>query len=496
MYRDDKWSDLQEVGPSRYLLPEEEWRHFLESDAHRLPLLAAWADEHYATMLLLDNESPVLLSTPVMKRRYYAPSSRYPSALWGEVMARDLWGVEAIAACDDGAGFDEGSWTRTWPLSRGSLAGSVSRACLPDREAMDNPPKYSGFDMSFLHIGVSGVLGVTMNGQKAFSLGGAHRGLVAQCLNMTPQEALRLLSRASGGGFVAHPLAFIRAIERAEGQLPRAGQRDYRLLLLELERISLHLFDLEQTAYYGGIAALYSCCGHLREVLANLYQKYGLPRRLTDMVVLSTSETESTEAGEAALKAAASDIVACMRKYLPRLARLHGFLMRRFSGQACLPTETVWQHSVGGVAGRASGRAVDMRRHEAGMRLDALRAAAMHDGCVVSRGRQRLAEMRDSVILIKTILTSFALPDHFISPVASGEGLGVAEGARGDVWYWLNIENGRITSLHVRDPALPLLSAVSDIMRQEETWQKQGVTAQSQAFMLASLGLSPAGAAL
>ena len=47
-------------------------------------------------------------------------------------------------------------------------------------------------------------------------------------------------------------------------------------------------------------------------------------------------------------------------------------------------------------------------------------------------------------------------------PQASGEGIGWAEGVRGDIWHWLRLDGGQISAAFMRDPGWlhwPLLEA-------------------------------------
>ena len=47
-------------------------------------------------------------------------------------------------------------------------------------------------------------------------------------------------------------------------------------------------------------------------------------------------------------------------------------------------------------------------------------------------------------------------------PQTSGEGIGWAEGFRGDIWHWLRLDGGQISAAFMRDPSWlhwPLLEA-------------------------------------
>ena len=75
----------------------------------------------------------------------------------------------------------------------------------------------------------------------------------------------------------------------------------------------------------------------------------------------------------------------------------------------------------------------------------------------------RMAEIGESLRLLRGLLA--ALPDGPVSlplSLASGEGIGWAEGARGEIFHWLRLDGGLIGAAFIRDPAwlhLPLLEA-------------------------------------
>jgi Ni,Fe-hydrogenase III large subunit len=95
-------------------------------------------------------------------------------------------------------------------------------------------------------------------------------------------------------------------------------------------------------------------------------------------------------------------------------------------------------------------------------------------------------EIAESIRLIRSLLD--ALPDGAIAaplPPESGEGIGFAEGVRGDIWHWLRLDHGLIASVFMRDPAWahwPLLEAVA-----------AGGQAEDLPVTLASFGLSSSG---
>ncbi|WP_236646434.1 NADH-quinone oxidoreductase subunit D-related protein [Aristophania vespae] len=468
----------QRIGLSHYLLESEDWTKFLSLAGRPLPLLACWADEEKATILLLEGESPVLVSTPISLRRYYAPSSHYPVASWGERIARDLWGVEALYASDDAPILDDGSWTQTWPLSKERLdvqGGGLSYPqCLHISPHCTTLPGLVGLNYELKHGYIESL---------TVDIASAHRGIISQLQGLTPKEALPLISRISAGGFVAHPLAFIRAYEQAQGIYPPPYERDTRLILLEIERVSLHLFDLAQTARFAKASLFATYCDQTREIIASLCSAHGMTRRLTDMIELKEGDHNTIE-----IVPLAQSIRDSLASRLDMLRDLYQLYASRFKNQVILSNDTAWRYAIGGVIGRASGRYIDMRRGDVGMRLEALRSSGGQGGDAHGRNLQRLTEIRDSLALISEIIANFGVEDATEPFAVTQEGIGVVEGARGDIWYWLVMENDRIKTLQIRDPALAVMTAFNEMFH--------GLRPDQLPFALTSLGFSPAAIAL
>ncbi|MBF0858328.1 hypothetical protein HKD24_03745 [Gluconobacter sp. LMG 31484] len=468
----------ERVALSHYHLDPAQWSEMLTAPGTTLPLISCWADDARAYVLLLEGDCPLLASTIVEDRRYLAPSSRFAGAEWGERVSYDLYGVEAMDARGNGApALDEGGWTSTWPLSSrpGPAAGGLrplagSHLLRPEQTGLSGP-----LELSFE------VLKGKIRDVEVCA-GAAHRGLVARLVGKTPEEAMPLVSRVTAGGFVAHPLAFARAVAQARGLVPGPGIRDVWMILLEIERISIHLFDMARTARGVDAELLATHCDHAREAIARACSEQGVSRRLMDMVTCDGFR-DGLE-----IVPLAQAVHAAMQPRLAALEELHRVFAPRLDGVATLDARLAECFAVGGVTGRASARSMDMRRREAGMRLEALRATGSSRGDARAREGLRLAEIRDSLALMERILGSIGLEDDEPAPDRTEEGIGVAEGARGDVWYWVRLKDGRIESLHVRDPGVSLLPVLGAMLR--------GYAVDRVPAALGSIGLSPAGIAL
>src|SRR5207302_115209 len=109
-----------------------------------------------------------------------------------------------------------------------------------------------------------------------------------------------------------------------------------------------------------------------------------------------------------------------------------------------LKPELARQFGAGGYVGRASGRALDVRRTPGYPPYDTLQfdVPVLQEGDVNARVWVRIREIEQSLGLIEQILAGF--PEGPISVEISGagevrEGLALVESFRGDVFVWLRI---------------------------------------------------------
>jgi Ni,Fe-hydrogenase III large subunit len=143
---------------------------------------------------------------------------------------------------------------------------------------------------------------------------------------------------------------------------------------------------------------------------------------------------------------------------LPSMVRLiegSSSLADRLAIGAVAP-ELVARYAAGGPVGRAAGRAFDVRKRPGYAPYGAFsfNVPTLQGGDAEARLRVRIAEVRESLRLLHGLLAR--LPEGPVSaplPMASGEGIGWAEGCRGDIWHWLRLDGGLISSAFVRDPA-------------------------------------------
>ncbi len=456
----------------RHVLSPEGWAEMATALAASpaLELRALWADTTDVFALLHDGEAGDFLfaSVPVESGLYAALSPARPGAAWFERMIRDLWGHTAADGLDQRPWLDHGHWTATPPLAARPLPN------LAAPEPMEFLPS-EGTDLHQIavgpvHAGIiePGHFRFTVSGETVVRLevrlGYLHKGTLGLLRQKSPRVAARFAARLSGDSTVAHATAFAHAAEAAcdTPAPPRAAA--LRAVMGEMERIANHLGDIGAIVNDASFPLLQSRFVWQREaMLRTAYAAFG-HRLMMDVVIPGGVATDLLAGGYAAIIAALDAIDA----ELPSLMDLYdttASLVDRMQTTGILDPALAARFAPGGFIGRASGHIFDARRNPGIAPYDQLdvQAPALEAGDVDARVRIRAAEIIESTRLLRLILAE--LPDSPLStslPQITAEGIGWAEGFRGDIWHWLRLEGGLITQAFLCDPSWrqwPLLEA-------------------------------------
>lgn len=396
----------------RFLLDAEGWRAM--ADALRTDpkpaLIGLWAGtEHVHALFDADPslaDPPLMVSAPVEAGLYAALSPARPAAALFERMVQDLWGHLAAHGSDARPLLDHGHWPVLQPLS----ARPVPNGAPPDAPQLPA----CGTDRYYVSTGpIGGALPgpldmrVVAEGDAVSGLdvrfGYAHRGILALMRGKPLPPAARLVARIAADSTVAHSTAFARAAEAALGVEIPARAQALRAIAEALERTATNLADL--TATLPGPPA--SRCSELQEELRRTLHTVFGHRFMMDCVLPGGMAADlPPDAADAILRV------------LARISSERSGLTRGL--------------------GRMAAATIGM--------VD-------RDG-VDARLRHRLTGIQDSVGTACEALASLTPgPVAAGLPVASGEGLGVGHGPRGDVWHWLRLDAGCIAESFACDPA-------------------------------------------
>ena len=446
----------------RYILSHGDWAAVTRASVtEQWTLLAHWADTVQAHALYLDSGALTIVpvSTPIEAGHYPALSPTLPGAAWYERMIHDLWGHVAEGGTDARPWLDHGTWPQMRPMATRPESRTAIEPLLladPEREgAMMLPlgPVWGRLDEAAHLL-------LTLNGptiQRAEALlGFTHKGTLTLMRGKSPRAAARFAARLSADATVAHSIAFAEATEAALDVVAPARAIALRIVMLEVERIAGHLDNLTEIGRLADAQSVRTRCGLLRETLLRATDAAFGHRLMMDCVVPGGVATDIAEGGPQVILRALGDIAS----QLTSIRRLHDgpALALRLAGLGRADPRYVAMLGTGGVVGRSSGRAFDVRTTiAAGYAALAPRVAMRTEGDAAARQHLRIFEIAESLRLVGVALDTLSDgPLTVALPQASGEGIGCAESIRGDVWHWLRLDHGQIAAVFPRDPGWAL----------------------------------------
>jgi Ni,Fe-hydrogenase III large subunit/Ni,Fe-hydrogenase III component G len=441
-------------------------------------LVALWASDERdrrrgfcVRVVVEDRDGLTVLehTLPDADARYPDLTAIFPAANRMQRATYDLLGVAAES--DDQRPW---LWLASWPIDQFPLRRDfvASAQWEPGQEEYDFV-KVEGdgvheIPVGPVHAGIiePGHFRFQVVGEKVLRLeerlGYTHKGIEKRFESLPILDGGRLAGRVSGDSTVAYAWAYAQALEciAHSAAPPRAVW--LRALCLERERLANHLGDLGALGNDGGFAFGLAQFSRLREDVLRINDKAFGHRLLMDVVVPGGVARDI-----------AFEHVHAMRDEADRLAREivalraiydeHAGLQDRFRTCGRVIPELAAKMGLLGLAGRASGRARDLRCDFPCAPYDALhvRIASETAGDVWARVSVRFDEALESTRLIASITATL------LDPVAMGDtrvaltdvpadrlALGYIEGWRGPVLVALESgPNGTIRRCHPQDPS-------------------------------------------
>jgi formate hydrogenlyase subunit 5 len=316
-----------------------------------------------------------------------------------------------------------------------------------------------------------------------------HRGLERRFRGLEPDRAVHVAERTAGIASVAHATAFSQAVERALGVEPPLRAQRWRAIVAEVERMANHLDVIakqaETTALFVGQARFQILKENVLRLQAALTgSRFGrgvvMPGgvrhegRLDPEALLSQLERFEDEL-----------------RHDRRLFLGTASMTDRLIGTGHLERTLVEESGAVGPLARGSGLSLDAR-HERPYgdyrRLGTVVQTA-RAGDAMARVEVRFGELGESVRLLRQAIDHLARGDrelHVEPPRGSGAGLGWVEAPQGELIYWVEVQDGVVSNVHVASPSLRNWALFDD------AFPKDVLT--DFAFIEHSFGLTPAGA--
>ncbi|HVA93394.1 MAG TPA: NADH-quinone oxidoreductase subunit C [Candidatus Dormibacteraeota bacterium] len=384
-----------------------------------------------------------------------------PAAAWYEREIHDQYGIEFVGQPDPRPLIFHDNWPD---------------AVHPMVDPVDDVP-WSNREYRFLQVEGEGIAevavgpvhaGVIEPGHFRFSVVGdtvlhlelrhfyTHKGTEKLFEGSSVAAAAMLAESVSGDNCFAHAACYSQAVENAYGIDIPARASAIRLIGLELERLVCHISDVGGlcTDVGFGVAAAYAA--RIKESLLQASSQCCGTRYWRGIAAPGGLRFDFDSSKVFAL----SQCVAQAHRDFSDLARLileTPSIQNRFETAGILSLKAARDLAVVGVVARASGMDLDVRRNHPYGRygLYQFEVPVTHYGDVMARAKIRIAEAAISARLIQE--TAAALPEGSVSvPIlVQGEvrSSSAVESPRGELYYWLEARDGKLTRCHIKSPS-------------------------------------------
>lgn len=402
----------------------------------------------------------LVLRAPVSAEKPEFPSLTpvFANAAWPEREIRDMFGLTPMGHPDPRPFVWKGAWPRDlFPLRKDV---KTDRAYPIERTLFPVPPVEGEgvceVPVGPIHAGIiepghfrMQVVGDTMLALDA-QLFYCHRGIEKMAEGRDASSALLLAERQCGTCSVSNALTFCQAVERASRVTVPPRARSLRLVIGELERVYNHVNDI--AAIPGGVGfaflghqglrvkeemqrRLRSLCGH--RFIRNVLVPGGMRQDFADTAIQRIVEEFDGLWNEL--------------KKTVKIALDQSIFLDRLETTGYLTTANALALHAVGPAARASHVAADTRLdhpYDGYAELGNWHIPTRHEGDVMARFRQRIAELDQSVEMLKHAAKSLPagpVREAVKPPAAGAWAIGATESARGENMLLIRFgENGLI----------------------------------------------------
>ncbi len=303
------------------------------------------------------------------------------------------------------------------------------------------------------------------------ALGYQHRGIEAALAGGPHQATMVQVEAAAGDATIAHATAYATVMEALGGAEAPPRAQWLRAVALELERMANHAGDLGALA--GDVAYLptAAACGRIRGDFLNLTALVCGNRFGRRLVRPGGCRYDLEDGRRGLLSEGLARSTAEVMKAADWLWASHS-ARSRFEGLGIVTPEQAREIGMVGVAARASGLDLDVRRdHPAGRHRTArLPVAVLPAGDVFSRGRLRWLELQDSAAFLQEQLAG-PPPDGPTAvdpapPRPERLALALVESWRGEVCHVaVTGPDGRFQAYKIVDPSFHNWTGLALAMR-------------------------------
>jgi NADH-quinone oxidoreductase subunit D len=371
---------------------------------------------------------------------------------------------------------------QTWSARRGRVDPHLSmRDYDPEADLMllhfgpQHPSTHGVFRMD-LHLDGELVVKATPY------LGYLHRGVEKLCERLTYVQQTPIVDKNDYVAPMTNEQALNLAFEKLLGvEVPRRA-RWMRTLLAELQRVASHLvwmgtFTLDLGGALGGGATLFLHTFRERELILDLFEEITGSRFHYNTHTIGGNRHDLPVGFDAKLKSALATIESRLVEY-EAMTLHHAIFIERTRGVGVLDRELALELGISGPNLRASGGDHDLRRDAPYHAYDEIpvKVAVEKDGDCLARARVRVAEIRESLRLVRAAIDGMPegplcgyKPIRLVGQVkiSAGQAYACVESPRGELGTFVVASPDNPTAPHrlkLRTPSLHALAAIPYIV--------------------------------
>ena len=384
-----------------------------------------------------------------------------PAAAWYERELHDQYGVEIAGHPDLRPLVFHENWPdRVYPMA----------------QAVENVP-WSNREYPFLEVQGEGIAevavgpvhaGIIEPGHFRFSVVGdtvlhlelrhfyTHKGTEKLFERSLVNAGAMIAESVSGDNCFAHAVAYSQAVEKAcRADVPSRASA-IRLIGLEFERLVSHISDLGGLCTDVGFSVAAASAARIKESLLQVSSTCYGTRYWRGVAVpgglrFDLDSSKVLEFGQAVSLAA--------REFsdLAHLILETPSIQNRFETAGVLRRDAARELAIVGPVARASGIDLDVRRDHPYGHYHRVQPEipVTHYGDVMARARIRIQEAAISARLIQQTVDLLPTGPVLVPLESLGEfqGSSAVESPRGELYYWLEGHDGRLTRCHIKSPS-------------------------------------------
>jgi len=407
--------------------------------------------------------------------QFVSLTTAVPAVNWQEREIQDWFGLKAIGHPNPRRMALHDDWPQVHPMRK-------------DFDLHTKLPPFTGDRHHFRKVEGEGVFqvpvgpvhaGIIEPGHFLFSVAGepvlylqirlfyTHKGTEKLFESIPATHGVFLAESISGDSSFSHSAAYCQAIERAAELDVPSRAKFIRTILLELERIYNHVADIGAIATDVAFVVANAHAMQVKEQALQLNEHLTGNRLLRGMNCIGGVRHDLNHEQ---LKRV-GDLLPVLRRDFEMILDLvmsSTSTIDRLETTGILQPQIARDLGVVGVAGRASGIDIDLRRDHAYAAYDKVKfqVPVYQNGDVLHRLKVRADEVREAMSIIEQAIAqmpSGAIASEWKTLPPNRSALGFVEGWRGEIVHWVRIaENNRLARCRIKDPSLQNWPALSE----------------------------------